>query len=152
MNGPSFEQIWIPFNQGCIVPNLVEIGRMVLEIFEFRQYIFAIVNIFSLFLNYFLFGKGWGPSFEQTRMNWMNLLHPRMLCAKFSWNWPSGSGKKDFLNFGNFVIILKRAGPSFEQTWVFITLKCFVLSLVEIGSVVPEKKIFKFRQCIFAIS
>ena len=28
---------------------------------------------------------------------WTNLnpLHPRMLCAKFGWNWPSGSGEED---------------------------------------------------------
>ena len=28
---------------------------------------------------------------------WINLnpLHPRMLCAKFGWNWPSGSGEED---------------------------------------------------------
>ena len=28
---------------------------------------------------------------------WTNLnpLHPRMLCAKFDWNWPSGSGEED---------------------------------------------------------
>ena len=27
---------------------------------------------------------------------WTNLnpLHPRMLCAKFGWNWPSGSGEE----------------------------------------------------------
>ena len=29
--GPSFEQTWIPFTQGCFVPSLVEIGSMVLE-------------------------------------------------------------------------------------------------------------------------
>ena len=30
---------------------------------------------------------------------WTNLnpLHPRMLCAKFVWNWPNGSGEEDFL-------------------------------------------------------
>ena len=30
---------------------------------------------------------------------WTNLnpLHPRMLCAKFGWKWPSGSGDEDFL-------------------------------------------------------
>ena len=30
---------------------------------------------------------------------WTNLnpLHPRMLCAKFGWNWPSGSEEEDFL-------------------------------------------------------
>ena len=34
--GSSFEQTWIPFTQGCFVPNLVEIGLMVLveRIFE----------------------------------------------------------------------------------------------------------------------
>ena len=35
--------------------------------------------------------------------------HPRMPCAKFSWNWPSGSGEEDFY----FAIISpwKRAWP-----------------------------------------
>ena len=41
---------------------------------------------------------------------WTNLnsLHPKMICVKFGWNWPSGSGE-EFLNlsmyFRNFVII-----------------------------------------------
>ena len=45
------------------------------------------------------------------------LLHPRMLFAKFGWNWPSGSGEEDFLissmYFRYFVILSpwKRAGP-----------------------------------------
>ena len=43
-------------------------------------------------------------------------------------------------------------GSSFEQTWILFTQGCFVPSLVEIGSVVLEKKILKFCQCIFAIS
>ena len=50
---------------------------------------------------------------------WTNLnpLHPRMLCAKFGWNWLSGSGEEDFLilsmYFHYFIIIFpwKRAGP-----------------------------------------
>ena len=59
--GPSFEQIWIPVIQGCIVPSLVEIGPLVLEkkIFKFCQCIFAIALLSPL-------GKGWGPLFEQT--------------------------------------------------------------------------------------
>ena len=42
---------------------------------------------------------------------WTNLnpLHPRMLCAKFGWTWPSCSGEDDFSNllmyFRNFEII-----------------------------------------------
>ena len=50
---------------------------------------------------------------------WRNLnpLHPRLICAKFGWNWPSGSGEEDFLiswmYFHYFVIISprKRARP-----------------------------------------
>ena len=90
---------------------------------------------------------------------WTNLnpIHSRMLCAKFGWNWLSGYGEEDFLilsmYFHYFVIISpsKRVGPSFEQTWIPFTQGCFVPSLVEIGPVVLEKKIFKFHQCIFAI-
>ena len=57
---------------------------------------------------------------------WYNLNphHPRMLCAKFAWNWPSGSGEEHFFKissmyFRYFIIISpwKRWGPSFEQTW-----------------------------------
>ena len=94
--GPSFEQTWIPFTQGCFVPSLVEIGSVVLErkFFKICQCIFAISQLSPL-------GKG--------------------------------------------------QGPSFEQTWIPFTQGYFVPSLVKIGPVVLEKKIFKFRQCIFTI-
>ena len=42
--------------------------------------------------------------------------------------------------------------PSLKQTRIPFSQGCFVPSLIEIGPVVLEKKIFKFRQCIFAIS
>ena len=45
------------------------------------------VNAFALFRN---LEKGW--SFIWTNLN---PLYPRMLCAKFIWNWPSGSGQED---------------------------------------------------------
>ena len=50
-----------------------------------RRKFLNFVNFFSLFLYYLLMEKG-GPFI------WTNLnpLHPRMLCAKFGWNWPSG--------------------------------------------------------------
>ena len=79
----------------------------------------------------------------------------RMLCAKFCWNWPSGSREEDFkiltMYFHYFVIISpwknvgpfickKKPRPPFSQGWI-------ESSLVEIGSVVLEMKIFKFRQC-----
>ena len=49
---------------------------------------------------------------------WTNLnpLHLKMLCAKFDWNWPSGSGEDFFLissmYFRYFVIISPRKRPS----------------------------------------
>ena len=45
----------------------------------------------------------------------------------------------------------KRKGPSIEQSWIPFTQECNVLSLVEIGPVVLDRKIFKFHQCIFTI-
>ena len=50
--------------------------------------------ILSMYFRYLVIISPWekaGPFF------WTNLipLHPRMLCAKFGWNWPSGSGEED---------------------------------------------------------
>ena len=49
--------------------------------------------ISSMYFRYFIINPPWrrvGPFI------WKNLnpLHPRMLCAKFGWNWPSGSGER----------------------------------------------------------
>ena len=87
-----------------LVRRLIEIGSVVLEKRNF---------LISLFRNYLPLEKA-GPFI------WINLnsLHPRMLCAKFGWNWLSGSGEEDFLissmYFHYFVIISpwKRAEPS----------------------------------------
>ena len=72
--------------------------------------------ILSMYFRYFRIispWKGAGP------FSWTNLnpLHPRTLCAKFGWNWFSGSREEDFLissmYFRYFWIISswKRAGP-----------------------------------------
>ena len=87
VNGSSFEQTWIPFTQGCFVPNLVEIGPAVME-----KKFFNFVIVLSLFRNHLTFEIGWSPSFE--------------------------------------------------QTWIHITQGGIVPSLVEIGLVALEKKIF----------
>ena len=50
--------------------------------------------ISSMYFHYFVIislWKGAGP-FIQTNLN---PFYPRMLCAKFGWNWPSGSGEED---------------------------------------------------------
>ena len=87
---------------------------------------------------------------------WTNLnpIHPRMLCAKFGWNWSSDSGEEDFLissmYFRYFVIISpwKRAGP----TWISFTRRCILPSLVEIGSVVLFKILSMYFYYLVIIS
>mgnify|MGYP003688421365 CR=1 FL=1 len=37
----------------------------------------------------------------------LNPLHPKMLCAKFGWNWASGSGEEDFLKFVNIFSLFR---------------------------------------------
>ena len=46
MRGPSFEQTWIPFIQGCIALSLVEIGPVFLEKKDFSN--------LSLYFRYFV--------------------------------------------------------------------------------------------------
>ena len=47
-----------------------------------------------------------------------------------------------FRYFCNDLPLEKEWGPSFQQTWISLTKKCFLPSLVEIGQVVLEKNIF----------
>ena len=88
----------------------------------------------------------------------MNHLHPRMLCAKFGWKWPSGSIEEDFQKFSMYFLLFfqlsplwAECGPSFIQTWIPFTQECFVLSLVEAEPVVLEMNFFSSFQCIFTI-
>ena len=69
-----------------------------------------------MYFPYFVIISLWkkGEPFTWTNLN---PLYPRMNCAKFGWNWPSGSVEDDFSNlsmyFHYFVIISpwKSAGP-----------------------------------------
>ena len=79
--GPLFEQTWIPYTQECFVPSLVKIGPVVLEKMSIYFYYFPIICPL---------GRAW--SFILTNLN---PLHPVILCAKFGWNWPCGSGEED---------------------------------------------------------
>ena len=69
-----------------------------------------------MYFRYFVINSPWKRSGPVIWTN-LNPLHPRMLFAKFDWNWPSGSGEEDYLIlsmcFRYFVIISpwKRAGP-----------------------------------------
>ena len=74
----------------------------------------------------------------------LNLLHPRMFCAKFGRNWPSDSWVNFLnLNFVNvlFVIICPRKSVG-QFLWMHLNSlhpRMFIPKLVEIYSVVLEK-------------
>ena len=99
------------------------------------------ISKFRLYFLYLVIISPW----KRVGTSKMNSLHQRMHCAKFGWNWPSGSGEEDFLNFVNVFLLFgnfplwKRAGPSLEQMWIPFIHGWFVPSLVEIGPVVLEK-------------
>ena len=92
---------------------------------------------------------------------WTNLnpLYQGMLCAKFGWNWPSGSGEENVfslsMHFRNFVIISswKRAG-----TYIWSNLNPLhpKMHCVKFGWNWPggsgQEDFFEFHQCIFVIS
>ena len=83
--------------------------------------VFKFVNVFSLFRNYLPLEKD-----RALHLNKLDFLSPKDICAKFGWNWSSGSGVEYFyissMYFRNFVIISpgKRAGPFI---WTFFCAK-----------------------------
>ena len=81
--GLQFQQSWIHVIQGCFLPSLVEIDPVVLE-----KKILNLVNVILLFRNYPYRKRAWP-------IIWINLNfhHPRMLSAKFGWNWHRYSGE-----------------------------------------------------------
>ena len=105
------------------VPYLDEIGTLVLEkIF---------VNV--LFLAIFFYSL-WKMAAEL--FLWLNLIpiHPRMFCAKFSWNWTCGFGEEDFqMSSVYFQIPIishwKMVWLSFENSWNPFLIGCFVQKL-----------------------
>ena len=63
---------------------------MKLTLLFWKKKLFQVFIIFSLFCSYLPLKK------ETTlHLNNLNHLYPRKLCAKFGWNWPSGSGEED---------------------------------------------------------
>ena len=101
----SFEQTWISLTQRFFVPSLVEIWAKC-----------SGVKILSIYFVIISPWKSMGP-FLWTKLN---SLHPRMLCAKFGSNWPSGSGEKDFLKFYQYIFTLLLVSPLGKRTWSFI--------------------------------
>ena len=81
----------------------------------------------------------------------LNSLYPRMVCAKFVWNWLSGSGEEDFLKFVILFSLFLNYLPLEKggALHLLFTQGCFVQRLVEIGSVVLEKRFFLISSMYF---
>ena len=123
---------------------------MVFEGWQFPMKPSLVVNIYvsklwNMKLHYFCFsplGRAWPFIWRQ-----LNPLQLGILCAKFGWNWHSGSGEEDFVKSCQFIFFiylfisqfspLGSAWLSFEQLWILLNQGYFVPS-----SVVLEKKIF----------
>ena len=52
---------------------------------------------------------------------YLNSLHPKMLCAMFGWNWPSGSGEEDFQNSSMYLRFFVIIFP-WKKAWPFISI------------------------------
>ena len=63
-----------------------------------------------MYFCYFVIISLWIRAGPFIRTN-LNPLHARMLCAKFVWNWSSGSGEEDFLNFVNVFLLYRNYLP-----------------------------------------
>ena len=83
--GPIFEQTWILITQNAVCQVWLKLALWFL-----RGRFLRFVNVFSIFPYDLPLEKG-------VALPWtnLNLHHPRLLCAKFGWNWPSGSGEED---------------------------------------------------------
>ena len=139
VNGSSFEQTWIPLPKDALC-------QVWLKYLNF-------VNAFLLFRNYLPLEKGWHGTFIWTNLN---PHHPKealcQVCLKLAkWFW------RRFLNYAN-VFSLFRNYLSLVKGWAVHSNKlessspkdalCPVWLNWPSGS---RKKIFQFRQCIFAI-
>jgi hypothetical protein len=127
------------------VPSLFKIRAVVLEkSFKRPQPIFTFSWLSPLW-------RGPVPLFKQN----LNSLYPKIICTKFDWFWPAGSGEEDFgknsVYFYTFTIISpwRRVIPLVWTSRRFITQGWFVPSVVKLGPVVLEKKIFKWSYPIF---
>jgi hypothetical protein len=135
--GPWFVQTWIYFIPESFHVNMSFTGSMVLKkIFTWPHPIFAII-----------------PPLKRTwPLIWtmQNSPYLRMICTKFDWNWPSGSGEEDFFNINTckhgFPIVAPSdpGGQWLEQIWIYIISESYHVNTSSTGSMVLKKKTFKW--------
>ena len=66
--------------------------------------------ISSMYFSYFVIIAPWKIARPFIWTN-LNPLYPRILCAKFGWNWFSGSGEEDFFNSVNVFSLFRNYLP-----------------------------------------
>ena len=141
------EHTWMPITQGCSVPSLVEIGRVVLEKISLN-----FVNVHSPFHNYIPFENG--GHFIWTNLNTSPKISLFQVWLKLT-QWFSTRRFLYFVNifslFHNYLPLEIGVALYLNKIWVLITKVCFVPNLAEIDRVLLEKKIVKFRICVFTI-
>ena len=75
----------------------------------------------------------------------LNPIEQRMICAKFGWNWPSGSGEEDILILSMYFRFFVITSP-WKMVGPFIWRKLNLLHprMVEIGSVLIWRRFLNF--------
>jgi len=114
---PLCEQIWIYIPQACFPPSLVEIGP------------YVPLGCDHLWPQGVYLNKVKSPYPKDVPCQ-ISMLSCQWFMRRFSL-------------FCTLIGAQKGLAPLFEQIWISITQACFPPSLVEIGKVVHEKKIFK---------
>ena len=141
VTGSSFGQTWIPFTQGCLCQIWLKLAQ------RFWRWRFSnFFNVFSLFRNY--------PPWKRVEpFIWTNFNphHPRMLVPSLVEIGPLVLEKK-FFTFINVLCLNPLGNRNRVEPFIWTNLNSFhPSSLVEMGSVVLEKNIFEFHQCVFSI-
>ena len=86
----------------------------------------------------------------------MNFLYPRLLYAKFGWNWPCSSQVENFEIFFIYFILLlspleERCGPLFVKIWITSSKDALCQIWLKLSSSFKER-IFNYFQYNFTIS
>ena len=113
--GPSFEQTWIPFTQGCFVTIWVKLAQW----FWKRRFL-NFINVFMLFCNYLPLEMG-----VALRLNKFESPSPKDALCQVWLKLAQWFCRRRFFNFVNVfsqfcnnLPLEKSKGPSFEQNWI----------------------------------
>ena len=120
-SGPSFKNLIYPSYKDDLCQVCLKFAWWL-----WRNFFKNIVNVFSQFQNYLTLEK-WGVYHLKN----LNSLYSRMICAKFGWNWPSGSWEEKFTPMttttgkANLSLLLRWAKNNMSKRDVFLMIHNF---------------------------